>query len=49
MASTRIVEEESGTYRGGFIRQHNGYWAGDFSTRVPATSGTTRPCPSSWR
>ena len=49
MASTRIVEEDSGTYRGGPTRQHNGYWAGDFSTRVPASSGATRPCPSTWR
>jgi hypothetical protein len=49
MASTRIVEEERGTYRGGFVRRHNGYWAGDFSTKVPATSGATRPVAPSWR
>ena len=49
MASTRIVEEDSGTYRGGSARLHNGYWAGDFSTRLPATSGATRPVPSTWR
>ncbi len=49
MAATRIVEEEHGTYRGGPTRQHNGYWAGDFSTQVPATAGATRPGPSSWR
>ena len=49
MASTRIVEEERGTYRGGFVRRHNGYWAGDFSTKVPATSGATRPVATSWR
>jgi len=48
MASTRIVEEERGTYRG-IARRHNGYWAGDFSSLVPATSGATRPAPSSWR
>ena len=49
MASTRIVEEDRGTYRGAPSATHNGYWAGDFSTQVPATSGATRPCPSSWR
>jgi hypothetical protein len=46
MASTRIIEEERGTYTGP-LRRHNGYWAGDFtSTR---TSGPTRPVPSTWR
>jgi hypothetical protein len=49
MASTRVIEEERGTYRGGGPRQHNGYWAGDFHTRVPATTGATRPVPCSWR
>ncbi len=48
MASSRIVEEEHGTYRG-TTRRHNGYWAGDFSSRVPATSGATRPARYSWR
>jgi hypothetical protein len=48
MASTRIVEEERGSYRGGIAARRNGYWAGDFSSRVPATSGATRPAPYSW-
>ena len=41
-ASTRIIEEEHGTYRG-TTRRHNGYWAGDLSSKVSATSGPTRP------
>src|SRR3954454_20862804 len=45
MASTRIVENECGTYRGGPTRRHNGYWAGDFSKRAAATAGPT-PCIS---
>ena len=49
MASTRIVEEERGTYTGHIRPQHNGYWAGDFSTSVPVTSSATRPGPGSWR
>jgi len=49
MASTRIVEEERGTYLGSPTHPHNGYWAGDFSTRVTTTSGATPPCPSTWR
>jgi hypothetical protein len=31
-----IVEEESGTFVGGRMRQHNGYWAGN----PPASSMT---------
>ena len=49
MSSTRTVEEERGTYRGGPTRRHNGYWAGDFSSTVPATSGATRPIRCNWR
>lgn len=49
MASTRIVEEERGAYTGHIRSQHNGYWAGDFSSKVPATSTATRPAPFSWR
>jgi hypothetical protein len=48
MASTRIIEEERGTYRGS-VHPHNGYWAGDFSTRVPVTSGANRPTAPNWR
>lgn len=37
MASSRFVEEESGTYTGGAPRHpHNGYYAGDFS-QAPLT------------
>lgn len=32
MAATRCIEEERGTYAG-FVHQHNGYYAGDFSRR----------------
>ena len=31
MAASRIIEEESGIYRGHRIHRHNGYYAGDFS------------------
>ena len=31
MASSRIIEEESGTYYAGPRHPHNGYYAGDFS------------------
>ena len=36
MASSRIIEEESGTYTGAPRHPHNGYYAGDFSN-VPLT------------
>ena len=36
MASSRFIEEESGTYSGQIRHAHNGYFAGDFS-RVPRT------------
>ena len=32
MASTRIIEQDHGTYAGHFTHQHNGYYAGDFGT-----------------
>ena len=38
MASTRIVEEERGTYRGRPTHPHNGYYAGDFSQTSPSGS-----------
>ncbi len=42
MASTRIIEEERGTYRGGPVHPHNGYYAGDFrSTWQPTSVATT--------
>jgi hypothetical protein len=45
MATSRIIEEERGTYTG-HIHPHNGYWAGDFSA-VPIAS-PTRPTQLSW-
>jgi hypothetical protein len=33
MASSRIIEEESGTYSGRPHHPHNGYYAGDFSNQ----------------
>ena len=33
MASTRIIEQDHGTYAGLVTHQHNGYYAGDFSQR----------------
>ena len=38
MASTRIIEQEHGTYAGLVTHHHKGYYAGDFSRR-----GTVRP------
>ena len=36
MASTRIIEQEHGTYAGRVTHRHNGYYAGDFgSTHQP--------------
>jgi hypothetical protein len=49
MASTRIVEEERGTYTGQIRPQHNGYWAGDFPSSVPAPSGAPLLDLGSWR
>jgi hypothetical protein len=39
MAATRIIEEERGTFSGTPRGSHQGYWAGDFSTRTTAPSG----------
>jgi hypothetical protein len=33
MASTRIIEQDHGTYVGLVTHHHNGYYAGDFSRR----------------
>jgi len=49
MAASRIIEEESGIYRGHRTHRHNGYYAGDFSVQPPATFGPTRPAVSRWR
>jgi hypothetical protein len=49
MASSRTVEEEHGSYTDQIRPRHNGYWAGDFSSRDLATSGATRPIRGSWR
>lgn len=43
MASTRMIEEEHGTYTAECFHRHNGYWAGDFFADRPATTGPTRP------
>ena len=32
MASTRIIEQDHGTYAGLVTHHHNGYYAGDFSS-----------------
>ena len=32
MASTRIIEQDHGTYAGLVTHHHNGYYAGDFRT-----------------
>ena len=44
MASTRIIEQDHGTYAGLVTHHHNGYYAGDFSQRttVRASAGTAR-------
>jgi hypothetical protein len=34
MASTRIIEQDHGTYAGLVTHHHNGYYAGDFSRRA---------------
>ena len=43
MASTRIIEQDHGTYAGLVTHHHNGYYAGDFSRRgtVRASADTT--------
>ena len=43
MATSLIIEEEQGTYEG-FVHQHNGYYAGDFSplshpVELPGSTG----------
>ena len=49
MATSRIIEEESGIYRGRRLHRHNGYYAGDFSAQPLASFGLTRPAASRWR
>jgi hypothetical protein len=49
MATSRIIEEESGIYRGRRIHRHNGYYAGDFSAQRPTSFGLARPAASRWR
>jgi hypothetical protein len=43
MARALVIEEERGTCRG-YLHQHNGYYAGDFSS----PSRSRRPEPSGW-
>lgn len=42
MASTRIVEEERGSYTGRIGHKHNGYYAGDFGSDM-RPAGACRP------
>ena len=49
MATSRIIEEESGIYRSRRIHRHNGYYAGDFSAQPPTSFGLARPAASRWR
>jgi len=42
MATLLAIEEESGTCTGRY-HSHNGYYAGDFFTRRPASSSTELP------
>ena len=41
MASTRIVEQDHGTYAGLVTHHHNGYYAGDFSRRATVRASAT--------
>ena len=43
MASTRIIEQDHGTYTGLVTHHHNGYYAGEFSRQgtVRASADTT--------
>ncbi len=44
MASTRIIEQDHGTYTGLVSHHHNGYYAGEFSPRdAGRTSAATAP------
>jgi hypothetical protein len=38
MASTRIIEQDQGTYTGLVTHHHNGYYAGDFRTPKQPTA-----------
>jgi hypothetical protein len=39
MASTRIIEEERGTYTGHIGHKHNGYYAGNFGAEMRPSAG----------
>ena len=41
MASTRIIEQDRGTYAGLVTHHHNGYYAGDFSRRGTVRASAT--------
>ena len=45
MASTRIVEQDHGSYTGLVTHHHNGYYAGDFRTtqQLPRTGSRSGP------
>jgi hypothetical protein len=40
MASTRIIEQDHGTYAGLVTHPHNGYYAGDLSRRGSVRAST---------
>jgi hypothetical protein len=42
MAATRVIEEERGTFTGTPRNPHQGYYAGDFSSRPAAANGFAR-------
>ena len=41
MASTRIIEQDHGSYAGLVSHHHNGYYAGDFSRRRTVRASAT--------
>ena len=43
MASTRIIEQDHGTYAGLVTHHHNGYYAGDFRRGTVRASADTAP------
>jgi len=47
MATSLIVEDEHGTYVGTARHPHNGYYAGDFSSRSYPRTRPTSPASAS--
>lgn len=48
MASTRIIEQDHGTYAGHVTHSHNGYYAGDFGTTRQPTGLAPSPVDRSF-